>query len=61
MTARASTIVEDIYTVLQGRILSGALPAGSRLPAERELAAEFNTNRNTLREAIRRLEQDRMA
>ena len=60
MTARASTIVEDIYTVLQGRILSGALPAGSRLPAERELAAEFNTNRNTLREAIRRLEQDRM-
>jgi DNA-binding FadR family transcriptional regulator len=60
MSARASTIVDDIYKALQGRILSGALPAGTRLPAERELATEFHTNRNTLREAIRRLEQDRM-
>jgi GntR family transcriptional repressor for pyruvate dehydrogenase complex len=30
------------------------------LPGERELAAKYGTNRNTLREAVRRLEQSRL-
>jgi len=34
-------------------ILRGVLPAGSRLPAERELAAQLGIARSSLREAIR--------
>ncbi len=39
-------------------ILSGALPAGSRLPSVRELAAELTINPNTIRRAYRKLEDD---
>ncbi len=42
---------------LRRQILGGALAPGTRLPPERKLATAFGTNRNTLREAIRRLEQ----
>jgi GntR family transcriptional repressor for pyruvate dehydrogenase complex len=49
--------MEDLYAYFQTRILSDEWAAGTRLPGERELAERFNTNRNTLREAIRRLEQ----
>jgi GntR family transcriptional regulator, transcriptional repressor for pyruvate dehydrogenase complex len=51
-----TSISEQILRTLRGEILSGALPAGSRLPSEAELAQRFGTNRNTLREAIRTLE-----
>lgn len=50
----------QLHEQLQARILSGEWPAGSRLPPERELAASYGTNRNTLREAIRRLEAQRL-
>lgn len=49
--------MEEVYEDLRTRILSDDLPSGTRLPGERELAERYNTNRNTLREAIRRLEQ----
>jgi GntR family transcriptional repressor for pyruvate dehydrogenase complex len=52
----ARTVFED----LRLQILSGRLSAGERLPGERELAAQYGTNRNTLREAVRRLEQARL-
>ncbi|MEU0948649.1 GntR family transcriptional regulator [Streptomyces canus] len=45
----ADQIVED----LRAQILSGALPDGSRLPAERELAAYYDVSGPTVREAIR--------
>ncbi|MFD5078091.1 FadR/GntR family transcriptional regulator [Streptomyces sp. NPDC058371] len=45
----ADQIVED----LREQILSGALPDGSRLPAERELAASYDVSGPTIREAIR--------
>ncbi|MFD5079954.1 FadR/GntR family transcriptional regulator [Streptomyces sp. NPDC058371] len=45
----ADQIVED----LREQILSGALPDGSRLPAERELAARYDVSGPTIREAIR--------
>jgi GntR family transcriptional repressor for pyruvate dehydrogenase complex len=45
----ADQIVED----LREQILSGALPNGSRLPAERELAASYDVSAPTIREAIR--------
>jgi DNA-binding FadR family transcriptional regulator len=38
--------------VLRGRILDGELPAGSRLPSESELSAEFGVGRSTVREAL---------
>lgn len=57
---KTSSIAEAIYADLVGRILSDALPAGTRLASERELAAHYGTNRNTLREAIRKLEQARL-
>ncbi len=47
---------DDLFEALQARILSDEWPAGARLPGERELAESYDTNRNTLREAIRRLE-----
>lgn len=45
----ADQIVED----LRGQILSGQLPDGSRLPAERELAAHYDVSAPTIREAVR--------
>ena len=37
------------------RIVSGAYPAGLRLPSEVDLAAEFSCGRSTVREALRHL------
>jgi DNA-binding FadR family transcriptional regulator len=48
---------EELFEVLRARILSDEWKAGTRLPGERELAERYDTNRNTLREALRRLEQ----
>jgi DNA-binding FadR family transcriptional regulator len=48
---------EELFEALRARILSDEWPAGSRLPSERELADVYDTNRNTLREGLRRLEQ----
>lgn len=50
----------EIYAVLLRGILTGSWGPQSRLPPERKLAALHATNRNTLREAIRRLEQSRL-
>jgi DNA-binding FadR family transcriptional regulator len=55
-----TNLADDIFRDLRRRILAGALAAGERLPAERDLAAKYKTNRNTLREAIRMLEQSRL-
>lgn len=38
------------------RIIDGVYPAGSRLPTERHLAAEFGTARSVVREALKRIE-----
>ncbi|WP_084216092.1 FadR/GntR family transcriptional regulator [Pseudonocardia spinosispora] len=45
----ADRIVDD----LRERILSGTLPHGSRLPAERELAEQYGVSGATIREAVR--------
>jgi DNA-binding FadR family transcriptional regulator len=41
---------------LRDAVLDGRFPAGSKLPPERELAAEFRVNRTSVREAIKVLE-----
>jgi GntR family transcriptional repressor for pyruvate dehydrogenase complex len=46
----------EITEQLLAQILSGAVGPGQRLPPERDLAARFETNRNTLREALRNLQ-----
>ena len=42
---------------LRQAILDGDYGFGERLPAERDLAGHFGTSRNTVREALRRLEE----
>lgn len=55
-----ANIAQQIFEDLQRQILGGKLSAGERLLGERELAAKYGTNRNTLREAVRKLEQARL-
>jgi GntR family transcriptional repressor for pyruvate dehydrogenase complex len=55
-----SNIAANIFYDLRRQILCGQLAANERLPGERELAAKYGTNRNTLREAVRKLEQARL-
>ena len=46
----------SIVEKLEDLIDQGICPAGSRLPAERELAQTYNVSRPTIREAIIALE-----
>ena len=48
---------DDIARQIRQEITSGRLLPGAKLPAERALAAELGVSRNTLREAVRSLEQ----
>ncbi len=48
----------QIAGALAGRIRSGELPAGTRLPGERELAATLGVSRMTVRQALGGLERD---
>jgi GntR family transcriptional regulator, transcriptional repressor for pyruvate dehydrogenase complex len=58
--ARNVNLAQQVFEELRSQILSGKLSAGERLPGERELAQQYGTNRNTLREAVRMLEQARL-
>src|SRR5580704_2566115 len=51
-----SSVVEAVASRLRGEILAGRLPAGARLPSERELSLALGVNRLTLRAALARLE-----
>ncbi|AJE04306.1 MocR-like pyridoxine biosynthesis transcription factor PdxR [Geobacter pickeringii] len=48
-------LYRQLYDQIRGRILSGRLPAGSRLPSVRELAAELSASRNTVEGAYQEL------
>jgi DNA-binding GntR family transcriptional regulator len=54
--ARA-TQADRVYIQLRERLLRGDMPVGRRL-VEQQLAAEFETSRTPVREALRRLEGD---
>lgn len=51
---------EVIAARMRRQILSGAMPAGAKFPAELELAADYEVSRPTIREALRILESDRL-
>jgi GntR family transcriptional repressor for pyruvate dehydrogenase complex len=53
---RGETVVEK----LRREILLGRYQPGTRLPPERELSLKLGTNRNTLREAMRTLESEKL-
>jgi GntR family transcriptional regulator, transcriptional repressor for pyruvate dehydrogenase complex len=54
---RPATMFEETVERLGTAIRTGILPAGSRLPAERELADELGISRSTLRQALTTLVQ----
>lgn len=63
MTERAirrEAVSDQLFSLLEERILNGVLPPGGALTAERELAAEFGVNRHAVREAVKRLQQARL-
>ncbi|WP_292692276.1 MULTISPECIES: GntR family transcriptional regulator [unclassified Novosphingobium] len=47
---------EAICEQIRGQLANGTLKTGDKLPAERELAIEFQVSRSALREALRSLE-----
>ena len=49
-----------IHAELRDRITSGQWPAGTSLPAQRDLAAEFGVSIMTLRQALQLLADDRL-
>jgi GntR family transcriptional regulator, transcriptional repressor for pyruvate dehydrogenase complex len=49
------TAIDAVFEKLLADIVRGVHPAGSRLPAERELSRQLGASRPTLREALRRL------
>ena len=55
-------VVEPAYKAvslaIERAILDGALPPGAALPTEQALAEQFGVHRSTVREAIRRVEQE---
>ena len=56
----SNPLARTISQELRRKIFAGELAPGERLPGERELAVRYHTNRNTLREAFRTLEQARL-
>jgi DNA-binding FadR family transcriptional regulator len=53
---KARRIFEEVVVQIREQIVSGRLKPGDKLPAERDLAAQFNVSRNAVREALRVLE-----
>jgi GntR family transcriptional repressor for pyruvate dehydrogenase complex len=56
----ASSLAETIVRELRDDILGARYRPGERLPSERDLAARIGANRGSVREALKRLEQQRL-
>ena len=54
----ARPIYEQVRDAFRDLIISGALPAGEKLPSVRELATTLTINPNTIQRAYRELEND---
>jgi len=55
---RTQRVSDQIVRQIREALFAGKLQPGDRLPPERDLAAGFSASRNSLREALRRLEQE---
>lgn len=51
------SLSDAVFEQLRLRIVSGDMPPGSTLPAERSLCEALGVNRSSVREALRRLQQ----
>lgn len=58
--ASRAPLHQRLYEQLRSAILSGALPAGSRLPPVRALAAQLSVARNTVLAAYHRLQTEKL-
>jgi GntR family transcriptional repressor for pyruvate dehydrogenase complex len=54
---KGARVSDEIAAQIREHIAAGTLQVGSKLPSERALAEQFGASRNTLREALRSLEQ----
>ncbi len=57
MLKRSPSLTEQVKTFLKQRILNAEFEAG-RMPSETDLATELNVSRNTVRDALSRLEME---
>ncbi len=53
---RPKKVADEILNILLEGILTGELKPGDRLPSERLLAEKFSVHRNSVREALKKLE-----
>jgi len=51
----STPLYKQLYNQIRAHVLSGKLPANSRLPSVRDLAAELSTSRNTIEGAYQEL------
>lgn len=54
------SLIDEVFDQLVAGIVSGELPAGEPLPAERRLAEALGVSRPAVREALQRLAQSRL-
>lgn len=57
--SRGSTLTEQVYDIIKKRIINGGYPVGAHL-VERQLAEEFHISKTPVREALARLEKERL-
>jgi len=53
-------LYRQVVQVLKDEIIRGVHPVGTQLPTEEELCTRFSVSRYTVREALRRLREDRL-
>ncbi|WP_294766181.1 FadR/GntR family transcriptional regulator [uncultured Rhodoferax sp.] len=57
---RARGLVQEVVESLESAIRNGAIAAGAKLPTESEIMARFDVSRTVVREAISRLQANRL-
>ena len=58
--AKPAPLYLQVVQALKGEILKGVYPVGGQLPTEEVLCERFRVSRYTVREALRRLREDRL-
>jgi DNA-binding FadR family transcriptional regulator len=53
---KAASLADILYAKLEEEIISGVIPAGSKLPAQKDIAEREEVSRTVVREAVARLE-----